>query len=72
MGRCLGSQRRTRHVRFYDADVAVGAAQDYRSLSLNAGNVATTVGGSGRVWLVEWIEAQFVPKDRVLEGVFVG
>ncbi|MCP3993542.1 MAG: hypothetical protein GY722_00550, partial [bacterium] len=47
-------------------------AQDYRSLSLNAGNVATTVGGSGRVWLVEWIEAQFVPKDRVLEGVFVG
>lgn len=35
--------------RFYDADVAVGAAQDYRSLSLNTGNVGTTVGGWGRI-----------------------
>ena len=59
-------------VRFYGADVAVGLAQDYRTLSLNAGNRATAVSGEGRAWLVKWIEDQWEAKERSLEGVFVG
>ena len=55
-------------VRFYEADVAVGLAQDYRTLSLNAGNQATAVSGDGRAWLVRWIEAQYEPRDRSLGG----
>ncbi len=59
-------------IRFYDVDVAVGLAQDYRSLSLNAGYVGTSVSGAGRAWLVNWIEAQYEPRDRSLGGVYVG
>lgn len=58
--------------RFYDVDVAVELAQDYRSLSLNAGFRGTSVSGAGRVWLVEWIEAQYEPKVRSLGGIYVG
>ncbi len=58
-------------VRFYDPDVAVMLAQDYRSLNLNAGYAGTAVNGDGRGWLVAWIDAQFEPRERILDGVYL-
>ncbi len=58
--------------RFYDPDVRVELAQDYRTLSLNAGNPATGVGGDGRAWLVDWINAQYEPRDRSVSGTYIG
>ena len=59
-------------VRFYDTDVAVGLAQDYRSLSLVAAYRGTAVSGTGRAWLVDWIIAQYEPRERSLVDTFVG
>jgi hypothetical protein len=59
-------------VRYYDPDVAVILAEDYRSLSLNAGYLGTSLGGDGRLWLADWIDAQFEPRKRQLEGLYLG
>jgi len=58
-------------IRFYDADVHVGRAQDYRTLSLSASFKGTSVAGDGRAWLVDWIEAQYESRARTLHGLYL-
>lgn len=59
-------------VRFYDADLTVGLAQDYRTLTLSAGYRGTAVSGEGRSWLAAWVDKQYEPRQRSLNQLYLG